>query len=167
MRKRTQYITLFALFSVFAIILSYVEILLPPVFAAVPGVKVGLPNIIIIFVLYRFSLKEAAVVSLIRLLAVALLFGHFLTFVYSAAGAVLSLTVMALLKKTDKFSTVGVSVAGGVSHNLAQIIVAIILLSTKEIGYYMVVLGITGTLAGIFVGLAGALLLKYSMRFKI
>ena len=149
-----------------ALILSYVEALFPPIYAAVPGIKVGLPNIVIIFMLYRFGLKEAAAVSLVRLAAVALLFGSVMTLAYSLAGAVLSLTLMALCKRFNIFTTVGVSVVGGVSHNLGQIIVAMIVMETAQIGYYMVILAITGTLAGVFIGLAGSLLLKYMENVK-
>ena len=149
-----------------ALILSYVEALFPPIYAAVPGIKVGLPNIVIIFMLYRFGLKEAAAVSLVRLAAVALLFGSVMTLAYSLAGAVLSLTLMALCKRFNIFTTVGVSVVGGVSHNLGQIIVAMIVMETAQIGYYMVILAITGTLAGVFIGLAGSLLLKYMKNVK-
>ena len=167
MMNRTKKITLTALFTAFAMVLSYVEFLLPPIVAAFPVVKIGLPNIIIIFLLYKFSFKEAACVSFLRLLLSALLFGNAMTLAYSAAGAVLSLTVMVILKKTGIFSAVGVSIAGGISHNLGQIIVAIMILQTREIGYYMIVLTVTGTIAGIFVGLAGMLLLRYSSRFKL
>ena len=82
-----------------------------------------------------------------------------MTLAYSLAGAVLSLSGMALLKALDRFSTVGVSVVGGILHNLGQILVAMVLLRTAELGYYMIVLSITGTLAGGLVGLCGGLLL--------
>ena len=147
------------------LILAYVEALLPPLWAAVPGLKMGLPNIMILFLLYRCSLKDAAAVSLVRLFAVALLFGNVMTLAYSFAGAFLSLTVMALLKKSDRFSMIGVSITGGIFHNLGQILVAMLVLETAEIGYYMIVLTLTGTLAGVLVGVAGYLVLKYLKRF--
>ena len=126
----------------------------------------GLPNIVIIFLLYKFSVREAVVVSVIRLLIVGLLFGNFMTFLYSFAGAFLSLTVMWFLKRIRKFSQVGVSIAGAVSHNLAQVIVAILVLGTKEIGFYMPILAVSGTVAGIFVGFSGILLLKYTAKYR-
>lgn len=147
-----------------AMILSYVEFLLPPIFSAVPGIKIGLPNVVIIFALYRMGIKEAAAISLVRLCLSSLLFGTALTFVYSLVGAALSLLAMILLKKVGVFSIIGVSVAGGVLHNLGQIIVAVLLLGTAEIAYYMIVLAITGTVAGVFVGASGAALLKYVKR---
>ena len=154
------------LFTAAALILSYVESLLPPIWAAVPGIKVGLPNIIIILILYKAGFKAAAAVSLIRVSIVALLFGSVMTLAYSLAGAILSLTLMALCKRFDLFSTVGVSIVGGVSHNLGQILVAIGLFESVQIGYYMIVLAFTGTVAGIFIGLAGSLLLKRLEKFR-
>ena len=130
MRRHTKKLTLLGLLTAIALILSYVEALLPPIFVAVPGIKMGLPNIAIIFVLYRFGLKEAAAVSLVRLAAVALLFGSAMTLIYSLAGAVLSLALMSLLKKSNLFSMIGVSIVGGVSHNLGQILVAMWLMET-------------------------------------
>ena len=120
----------------------------------------GFPNIVVIFLLYRFGVKEAAIVSFIRIFIVALLFGNVMTLAYSFAGAFLSIVLMAIFKKIDAFSVVGTSIVGGVAHNLGQIIVAIFLFDTVQIGYYMAVLAVTGTIAGVFVGLSGAALLK-------
>ena len=120
----------------------------------------------IIFLLYKFSLKDAVIVSIIRIFVVALLFGNVMTLAYSIVGAVLSISLMALLKKTDKFSTVAVSIVGGIAHNLGQIIVAMIVMRTEEIGYYMIVLAVTGTLAGAVIGLAGAMLLKSTKKLR-
>lgn len=167
MKIKTKKLTFLAIFSSLAIILSFVESLLPPIWSAVPGIKMGLPNIVIIFLLYKFSVREAATVSFIRLLTVAFLFGNAMTFVYSFSGAILSLAIMWLLKKINRFSAVGVSIAGGVFHNLGQIIVAILILGTKEIGFYMPVLAVSGTVAGIFVGVSGILLLKYTAKIKL
>lgn len=161
MKNHTKKLATLGLFASIALILSYVEALLPPIFAAVPGIKMGLPNIAIIFILYRFGVKEAAAVSLVRLAASALLFGNAMTLIYSLAGAALSLALMALLKRWDHFSMMGVSMVGGVAHNLGQILVAMWLMETAEIGYYMTILTVTGTIAGILIGLAGSLLLRY------
>ena len=139
-----------------ALVLAYVESLIPPLYAAVPGIKLGLPNVAIIFVLYRYGVKEAAAVSLVRMAAVALLFGNPMTFAYSLAGGFLSLAAMALLRKINFFSMVGVSVAGGVLHNVGQILMAILLLGTAELGYYLIVLSVTGTISGVFVGFCGS-----------
>lgn len=158
--KKLKKTVFLALCVTVSLILSYVEALLPPIWTAVPGIKLGLANIAVLFVLYRFGVIEAALVSFLRLVLSSLLFGNPVTFIYSLAGAVLSLFVMAVLRKTGVFSTIGVSVAGAVSHNLGQILTAMLILETAEIGYYMIVLIFTGTLSGIFVGLCGAMLCK-------
>ena len=167
MRNKTKKVAFLGVLTSVALVLSYIEAILPPIWAAVPGIKMGFPNIVIIFLLYRFGVKEAATVSLIRLFIVALLFGNVMTLAYSFAGAALSLLLMALCKKSDKLSVVGTSIVGGVAHNLGQIIVAIVLFDTVQIGYYMAVLAVTGTIAGVFIGLAGALLLRRLEKYKI
>ncbi len=167
MSEKTKKIAFLGISTSVALILAYIEAILPPIWTAVPGIKVGLPNLMIILVLYRFGFKQAAIVSGIRLIIVSMLFGNVMTLAYSTAGAVLSLLLMGFLKKTDKFSTVGVSIVGAVSHNLGQIIVAIFLFDTVQIGYYMVVLAITGTIAGIFIGIGSNLLLKRTDSIKI
>ena len=123
----------------------------------------GLANIVVLFVLYRWGIREAATVSFVRLVLAMLLFGNPVMLIYSTAGAFLSLLVMAILKKLTKFSMVFISISGAIFHNLGQILTAMLLLQTKELGYYMIVLGFTGTVSGIFVGLCGAFLFQ---RFK-
>ena len=167
MRSKTKKVALLGILTSVALILSYVEAILPPVWSAVPGIKIGLPNIVIIFLLYRFGVKEAAVVSFIRIFIVALLFGNVMTLAYSCAGAFLSIVLMAVFKKINVFSVVGTSIVGGVAHNLGQILVAIFLFDTVQIGYYMAVLAVTGTIAGVFIGIAGAFLLKRLEKYKI
>ncbi len=160
MQRSAKKVALLGLCTAVAMVLAYAELLLPPLFTAVPGIKLGLPNIAIIFVLYRIGLGEAAAVSLVRMVAVSMLFGNPVTLAYSLAGGILSLAGMAILKKTDLFSTVGVSVAGGVLHNVGQILMAMFLLGTAELGYYLIVLAITGTVSGILIGLCGGYLVK-------
>lgn len=161
MTKKTKILALLGVSTAIAMILSYIEFLLPPIFAAVPGIKMGLANVIIIFLLYRLDFKSALAVSFVRVCLSSLLFGTALTFFYSLCGAMLSISLMLVAKRIGWFSTVGVSIVGGVSHNLGQIAVAIILLRTYEIGYYMAVLAVTGTLAGILVGVTAAILIKH------
>ena len=167
MKTQARKAALLGVLTAVALVLSYVEAILPPIYSAIPGIKMGLPNIIIVFMLYKFGIKETAVVSIIRVVIVTMLFGNFMMLAYSLAGATLSLLIMVILKKTDRFSTVGVSVAGGVFHNLGQVLVAMLLLDSAQIGYYMLVLAITGTIAGGFIGLAGALMLKRTEKLKI
>ena len=159
-RTKIKEMALLGVLTSLALILSYVEAVLPPILTAVPGIKLGFPNILIIFILYRMGTLRAAAVSFVRIILVSLLFGSFLAFIYSMAGAVLSLAVMAVMKKTDLFSTVAVSVAGGVTHDLGQVLVALALLKTPQIAYYMIVLSMTGIVAGLFIGLCAALLIK-------
>lgn len=160
MRYTSRKLAYLGLCTAVALILAYVEVLLPPLTSAVPGIKLGLPNIAIIFVLYRYGVRYAAMVSFVRIAVVSILFGNPMTFAYSAAGAALSLLVMAILRRMDVLSTVGVSVAGGVFHNVGQILMAMWLLGTAELGYYLIVLAITGTVSGIFVGLCGGMAVK-------
>lgn len=159
----TKKISLIGLCVALALVLSYLESLIPPL-AAVPGIKVGLPNVIIVFALYKLGAKEATLISVLRLLLVALLFGNALTFFYSFAGAVLSLILMIILQKVDMFSTVGVSVAGGVAHNAGQITVACLIMETAQIALYLPILILSGVIAGIAVGLAGHLLINRIKR---
>ena len=142
-----------------AMVLSFVESRLPA-FVAVPGVKVGLANIAVIFALYKFGAKEAVAISLIRVALVALLFGSFVSLLYSVAGAVLSLSGMLLLKKLTGLSEVSVSVCGGVLHNVGQIAVACVIMQTNVIVYYLPFLLLSGTVAGVVIGLASAMLIK-------
>ena len=160
MKKTSLKIAQLGLCTALALILAYVESLFPPLFAAVPGIKVGLPNIAVIFVLFRFGFREATFVSCVRVVAVSLLFGNPMTFAYSIVGAVLSLSVMALLRKLDLFSIIGISVAGGVFHNVGQILTAMVLLNTAELGYYLIVLAVTGTLSGALIGICGGIAVR-------
>lgn len=160
MRHTSRKLAFLGLCTAVALILAYVEVLLPPLYSAVPGIKLGLPNIAIIFVLYRYGIRAAATVSFVRIAVVSMLFGNPMTFVYSVAGACLSLLIMAILRKMDFLSIVGVSVAGGVFHNVGQILMAMLLLGTAELGYYLIVLAVTGTVSGIFVGLCGGMAVK-------
>ncbi|MBQ6579638.1 MAG: Gx transporter family protein [Oscillospiraceae bacterium] len=159
---KTKKVAMLGLTIALAMIMSYIEALVPLSFA-VPGIKMGLANIVIIFVLYKIGTKEAILVSLIRVILVSLLFSNVMAMAYSIAGAVLSLSVMWLLKKTDRFSFVGVSIAGGIMHNVGQIIMAVILLGTEQIALYLPVLIITGTVTGVVIGIVSGLVIN---RFR-
>lgn len=156
---KTRKTAVYGLLVALAMILSYVESLLPLSFA-VPGVKMGLPNILVLFALYKMGFRDACIISLVRVLLSSILFGNVFSLVYSAAGAVLSLGVMYLMRRCGKFSTAGVSVAGGVAHNVGQIIVAIFVLETGGLIYYLPALCVSGIGAGLLVGLVSALLIK-------
>ena len=154
---KTKKIALLAMCVALSMILSYVESLLPS--PGVPGVKLGLANLVVIFALYKLGWKEAAGISLLRVFLVSLLFGHAASLMYSAAGAVLSLAGMILLKRTDKLSCVAVSVIGGVLHNIGQILMAWLLMGPNVV-YYLPVLILSGTAAGIAIGVVSALIVK-------
>ncbi len=158
-------ITSLGLFVALAMILSFIEHQIPPL-VSVPGIKLGLPNVAIVFVLYGIGEKEAVAVSLVRLLLVSMLFGSMMSLMYGAAGAVLSLTVMILLKKSGKFSYVTVSVTGGVCHNIGQIAVACFVTKTSELLYYLPVLLISGTVAGVLIGLLAGIVIKRMEKQK-
>ncbi len=153
-------------FTSLALILSFVESQIPPLMA-IPGVKLGIPNIAILFILYKVGWKEAALVNLVRVFIVGLLFGSLVSIMYSFAGAFLSLFGMILLKKSNWFSCVTVSVIGGILHNVGQIIMACLVTVTSELMYYLPVLIISGTVAGILIGIVAGILLKRMEKFKI
>jgi heptaprenyl diphosphate synthase len=161
---RTKKISFFALLIALAMIFSYVETLIPfPFF--VPGMKLGLANIVTMIVIYKMKILDAVAISITRIFLSALLFGNVFSLAYSLSGGIFSLAVMILLKKTGKFSITGVSIAGGVCHNIAQIAVAALLLETGELAYYFPVLLVTGTVTGSLIGVLGGAILKKLTHF--
>ena len=156
---KTKKLAVMAMTTAVAMVLSFVESQIPA-FVAVPGVKMGLANIAVVFALYRLGWKEAVGISLVRVVLVSLLFGSVASLFYSLAGAVLSLAGMGLLKRSGKFTEIVVSVAGGVLHNIGQIAMACILLETDVLRYYLPFLLVSGILAGIVIGVISAILVK-------
>ena len=157
MREKTRSVALMGVCVALAMILSYVESFIP---SPVYGVKIGLPNIVTVYMLYRFGWFRAGAVSLVRVVLTAILFGSVMSLAYSLAGALLSIAVMAALKKVNLFSKVGVSIAGGVSHNIAQLAVAVFVTGVGAVAYYLPTLALGGVVAGIVVGIAGATVIK-------
>ena len=139
------------LFTAVAIIFGYVESLIP-VFAGIPGIKLGLANLSVLFILERYSLKEAAVVSAIRIVVIGFLFGNLFSILYSLAGAFLSLSVMTILKNHSSLSIYGVSMAGGVTHNIGQLLIAIMIVENRALLFYAPVLLISGLVTGLLIG---------------
>ena len=156
---KTKKLTVMAMTTAVAMILSFVESQIPA-FVAVPGVKIGLANIAVVFALYRLGWKEAVAISLVRVVLVSMLFGSVASLFYSIAGAVLSLTGMGLLKKTGKFTEIMISVTGGILHNIGQIGMACLILETAALRYYLPFLLISGIIAGIVVGILSAVLVQ-------
>ncbi len=155
-RTKTSKITLYGIFAALAMILSYVELQIPAFFA-VPGMKLGLTNIVVVVALYVLGEKSAFFINLIRILVVSLLFGTVMSLWFSLAGGVLSTLIMILLKRCDKFSPVGVSAAGGITHNIGQIMIAMILLQTKFIVWYLPALWLSGIVSGVVIGIIGGI----------
>lgn len=155
----TRKIARMGLLVALAMILSYVESLIPA-FIAVPGVKVGLANIVVIFALYTLGPVEALTVSLLRVILSSFLFGSVLSLLYSLSGALLSLGGMIVMKKLKIFSTLVVSVTGGVLHNVGQILVACLVLETDVLLYYLPVLILSGVVTGAVIGIIGSLVIK-------
>lgn len=154
--KKTAYL---GLFSAAAIIFGYVESLIP-VFSGIPGIKLGLANLAVLFILERYTYKEAALVSLVRILVIGFLFGNLFSIAYSTAGAALSLTAMSFLKKKDGFSLIGVSIVGGVTHNIGQLIVAMIIVENTSLLFYAPALLISGLITGFVIGILTSETLK-------
>ena len=134
-----------------ALLLSYIEslfILVP----GIPGIKLGLANLGVLFILKKYSFKEAALVSLVRILVIGFMFGNLFSILYSLAGAALSMTVMTLMLKKTSFSLIGVSVAGGVSHNIGQLIIAMLIVNNASVFVYAPALLVAGVAAGVVIG---------------
>ena len=124
-----------------------------PFFAGIPGIKLGLANLAVLYILEKYTWKEAALVSAVRIVVIGFLFGNMFSILYSLAGAALSLAVMNLMKKRAGFSILGVSVSGGVSHNIGQLIIAALIVENAAFLYYAPVLIISGVITGLLIGL--------------
>lgn len=156
MKNRTAY---FGVFTALALIFSYVETLIPIQFG-IPGAKLGLANLVVVIVLYKTDWKEALLLSVVRIVLSGFLFGNLFSIIYSLAGGILSLAVMAAIRKDKGFSVIGVSMAGGVCHNIGQLIVAMIVVQTYQVGYYLPVLLIAGLATGMLIGVISSGVLK-------
>ncbi|MDO5294103.1 MAG: Gx transporter family protein [bacterium] len=159
----TKKISTFGVLVALAFIFSYVEALIPFNFA-VPGMKLGLANIVVLATLYLLGAKEAFVVSIIRVVLVGFTFGNLNTMLYSLAGGLLSFAVMALAKRFNLFSIIGVSVLGAIFHNVGQIAVAMIILETKALIGYLPFLLVFGIVSGVVIGIVGGEITK---RLKV
>lgn len=163
MRKKV--VAYFGMFLALALILSYLESLVPISFG-IPGVKLGLVNLITVIVLYRIGAREAFLLSLLRVTVAGFLFGNLFAILYSMAGACASLAVMVLLKRIGTFSIIGVSIAGGVFHNIGQLVVAMLVLQSASLVYYFAVLMIAGLVTGFLIGILSMETMK-RLRFEL
>lgn len=139
-----------------AFVLSYVEALIP-ISLGVPGVKMGLANLVVMVALYTLGARQAFVLSMVRIVLVGFTFGSLASMMYSLAGGLLSFAVMALCKKLDLFSMKGVSILGGVFHNIGQILMAMIVVENAKLLYYLPVLLLSGIVAGIAIGIVASM----------
>ena len=164
--KKTRKLAIYGVLTALAIIFGYIELQLPAFFA-IPGIKPGLTNIVVVVALYSLDNKSALFINFVRIAIVSMLFGTVIAFMFSAIGGLLSTTVMILLKKTDNFSPIGVSAAGGITHNIGQIIVAMFVTGTTNILWYLGILWLTGTISGLLVGMIGGMICKHINFDKI
>lgn len=164
-KSKTGTITLYGIMAALALILSYVELQIPAFFA-IPGMKLGLTNIVVVVALYTLGEKSAFFINLVRILIVSILFGNVMALWFSLAGGILSTLIMIILKKTNWFSPVGVSAAGGITHNIGQIIVAIIVLRTGFIIWYLPVLWASGVVSGVIIGIIGGIVCRHLAASK-
>ncbi|WMC92069.1 Gx transporter family protein [Kineothrix sp. MB12-C1] len=154
---KTRNVAMYGMLIALAFILSYIESIIPiPV--PIPGIKIGLANLVVITALYTMGAKQAFVLSMIRIILVGFTFGSPSTMMFSFAGGVLSWLLMVLAKRWKAFSMTGVSILGGMGHNIGQIIVAIIILKTSVLIYYLPFLIISGLVTGAAIGMVGALI---------
>ncbi len=159
MKLNTKKVAYLGMLIALAFVLSYVEVLLP-LNIGIPGAKIGLANIVTVVALYTIGAKNSLILSIVRVILVGLTFGNFAMMLYSAAGALLSFTMMYFGRRSKKLSIMGVSVLGGVFHNVGQIIVAIFAMETSQLIYYLPVLVIIGTISGAVIGILSGMICK-------
>ena len=148
-----------------SLILSYIESILP-FSVGIPGIKLGLPNLVVILLLYIYSAKEAFTVNLLRILLSGFLFGNLYSILYALAGALCSFCLMLFLRKIKCFSIVGVSIGGGVFHNIGQILAAVFVVDTFAPAFYLPFLIIAGAVTGFLIGIVALRLLPYIQKLK-
>ncbi len=152
-------VAILSMYIALGIVVSYVELLIP-FNIGIPGVKLGLANIVVLIALYQLGTKEAIIISIVRVVLVGLIFGSFFTVIYSLAGCTLSFLVMKLLYQSKQVSIVGVSVFGAVSHNIGQILVAMLIVENMNLLYYLPVLLVAGVITGALMGIVAKELRK-------
>ncbi len=153
-KSKARQVALCGLLVALAFILSYVEALVP-INLGIPGVKLGLANLVVLIALYTLDLRWAFTISVVRIVLAGLTFGGLFSMLYSLAGGLLSFVVMALLSRKNLLGTVGVSICGGVAHNIGQLLMAMLVLETGSVWYYFPVLLISGSVAGVLISLLG------------
>ncbi len=158
-KKRTLYVAFGAAFTALSMILSYLDSLIPLI-PRIPGIKLGLANLVTVFALFSFGVPEAFIITIARVLLTGFTFTGMPAMLYSLSGAVLSLAAMCALKKTGRFSVIGISMAGGVFHNLGQLLVSCLLVSDMRLFAYYPILAVAGTITGILIGVISDQLIR-------
>lgn len=153
-------------FTALALIFSYIETLIP-FHIGIPGVKLGLANLIVVVALYKLGAGDAAVLSVVRIVLSGFLFANLFSIIYSLAGGLLSLAVMAFLKKRETFSVMGVSMAGGIFHNIGQMLIAMVIVETFSVAYYVPVLLAAGVVTGLAIGIAAQEMLRHLAKLSL
>lgn len=166
MKKSPHTVTVCGLLTALALIFSYIELLIP-ISIGIPGIKLGFANILIVYTVYKLGPGYAAVINICRILLGGILFGSVYSTLYALAGGVLSVMGMILLFKADIFSVCGVSMAGGVLHNLGQLAVAAFMVKTRQLFLYFPVLVFSGIAAGIFNGIISSVCLRKTEKLTI
>lgn len=155
--KKAITVALYGLLTALALVLSFVETLIPiPI--PIPGVKLGLANLVTVVGLYLIGIPGTIAVTLIRIVLVGFSFGNPYSMIYGLSGSFLSLLVMAILKKTGRFSQISISVLGGIAHNIGQITFAAVIVQTSGVFYYLPFLIAAGCIAGTLIGIVGGLI---------
>lgn len=162
--QTSQKVAEYGMLIALAFLLSYVETLIP-INLGVPGIKLGLANLVNIVGLYVIGVKGTAVIALVRIVLVGLTFGNMFSMFYSLAGGALSLLLMILCKHKDWFGQTGVSIVGGVGHNIGQLLVAAAVVENGQVFYYLPFLMTAGIAAGALIGLLGGIVTKRIGRF--
>lgn len=162
--NKVKNVALFGMMVALAFTFSYLESLIPINFG-IPGVKLGLANLVVVVALYTMKPGEALAIAVLRVLLAGMTFGNVYSLAYSLCGGLLSFAVMYLAKKT-KLSMIGVSMLGGISHNVGQIIVASIIMKNIRIAYYLPVLLIAGLLTGLLLGIVSRLIVSRVDKIK-
>lgn len=163
MKKKT---VLLGFLLAISMILAYIESILP-LAIGIPGVKLGLPNLVVVLLLYSYGKREALSVNLLRILLTGFLFGNLYSIIYALAGALFSFGMMVIVRRTGMFSIVGVSISGGVSHNIGQILVAMFVVETFAPAFYLPFLLIAGAVTGFLIGIVSSRVIKYIPMDKI
>lgn len=160
----TKKIAMLGLILGYAMILSYIESLIP-FFGGVPGMKLGLPNMAIVYLLYKYGEVEGILINILRIILSGFLFGSLFGILFSVSGAIISFVIMCIIKRADIFDIRGASICGGVAHNIGQLLIAAFVVKTSGIMYYLPLLLISGSICGFLNGFIADLMMKYSKVF--